>query len=146
MNKNLMFSTGQGEWETPQDLFDQLNKQFRFTLDAAATSQNTKCKRYLKDAFDGDWVGRVFCNPPYGRTLIRKFLARGLEEFHKGHAKCIVYLLPARTDTAWFHEYIYHNPYAEYRFLRGRLKFTLKGQELHPAPYPSMLVHIRIPI
>lgn len=80
----------------------------------------------------GGGEGRVFCNPPYGKEL-PKWVKKSYEESQKGNL--IVMLLPARTDTRWFHDYIYHK--AKIRFIRGRLKFN-DGKT--PAPFPSMLV------
>jgi hypothetical protein len=83
------------------------------------------------------WRGRVFCNPPYGRVL-PQWIAHGLSELRKGHCALIVWLIPARTDTKWFHEMVL--PYAsEIRFLRGRIYFVNGKARVH-APFPSMLV------
>ena len=127
------------EWETPQKLFDSLNNEFHFTLDPCATHWNAKCRKYYtieEDGLQQDWCGEtVFCNPPYGRSMplwIRK------AAMSAGSGTLIVMLLPARTDTKAFHEYIYHH--AEIRFLRGRLKFV---DAKHPAPFPSMVVIFR---
>jgi hypothetical protein len=77
--------------------------------------------------------GRVFINPPYSN--IRGFLQKGLEELKRGNVELLVYLIPARTDTKWFHEFVYGK--AEIRFIKGRLKF---GNSKNSAPFPSMLV------
>ncbi len=132
MNNDLMFSSKTGEWATPQDFFDKLNNEFKFQLDVCADENNHKCARFFTKEQDGllqEWGGaRVWCNPPYGR---------GVEEWVKKCSKCelAVMLLPARTDTKWFHEYIYGK--AEIRFVRGRLKF---GNQKNSAPFPSMVV------
>ena len=119
INKAL-FSSNSEEWETPQELFNRLNDEFNFTVDVCATEKNHKCAKYFTKEQNGltqDWHGEVvWCNPPYGRT-IGEWVKRCCE--HKGVA---VMLLPARTDTKWFHEYIYGNN--EIRFIRGRLKFN----------------------
>ena len=136
INKGL-FTSNTDMWATPQDLFDELDAEFHFELDVCATAENAKCKRYFTPEIDGlrqNWRGggTVFMNPPYGRNI-------GLW-VHKA-ATCgatVVCLLPARTDTRWFHEYIYHK--AEIRFLRGRLKF---GDSKNSAPFPSMIVIFR---
>ncbi len=120
---------------TPQELFDQLNKEFRFNLDVCATPENTKCTRYFTPEQDGlrqEWEGRCWCNPPYGREI-----AKWVEKAAKSRAT-VVMLLPARTDTRWFHEFIL--PHAEIRFLRGRLRFV--GAEGN-APFPSMVCVFR---
>lgn len=121
MNTKLMFSSEKDDWETPQDFFDYLNTIYNFTLDAAASDNNHKCDRYFTKETNGleqEWDNSTYCNPPYGRE-IGKWVKKGYEESLKG--KTIVMLLPARTDTRWFHEYILGK--AEIIFVKGRLKF-----------------------
>lgn len=128
-------------WETPQDFFDKLNKEFHFTLDACATSENTKCEKFYSPEIDGlsqPWDGIVWCNPPYGRNIWRWVLAASVASGARGST--VVMLLPARTDTKWFHDYIYGK--AEIRFVKGRLKF---GGSKNSAPFPSMIVIFRPP-
>lgn len=140
MNKSVMFSSKSDLWETPQDLFDKLNQEFGFTLDACALPENAKCKRFYTPEQDGlnqPWNGIVWCNPPYGRN-IGSWVRRGLLASVSG--ALVVMLLPARTDTRWFHEYIYHRNNVEIRFLRGRLHF---GESKNSAPFPSMIVVFR---
>ena len=139
MNADVMFSSKTDQWETPQDLFDKLNAEFRFTLDPCADENNHKCEKYYTKEIDGlaqCWKGeRVFCNPPYGREIgswVRKCYLHS--EARNGMA---VMLIPARTDTKWFHEYIYGKPNVEVRFLKGRLKFV---GACYNAPFPSMIV------
>lgn len=138
MNKDVMFSSKTDEWATPEDLFDALNREFLFTLDAADET-NHKCQRYFDKATNGltqNWGGEtVFCNPPYGRQ-IGKWVRKAFDEAKAG--ALVVMLLPARTDTAWFHDYILEK--AEVRFIRGRLKF---GGCKNNAPFPSMVVIYR---
>lgn len=138
MNK-VHFSSNNQEWETPPEIFNKLNKEFNFTLDPCATPRTAKCSKYYTKAQDGltkDWVGEtVFINPPYGKE-IRKWVEKAYREYQKGTT--IVMLLPARTDTRYFHDYIYNQ--AEIRFLKGRIKFLVNGEELYPAPFPSMVV------
>lgn len=138
MNVDLMFSSKTDMWSTPQYLFDSLNKEFHFTLDPCATSSNAKCKRYYTKDDDGlgkDWSGEiVFCNPPYGRELA-KWVEKSFLESKKKNTK-VVMLIPARTDTRWFHDFIY-NKASEIRFIRGRIKF---GCAKYNAPFPSMVV------
>lgn len=128
-------------WCTPQDFFDKLNAEFYFVLDPAATEKTAKCDLYYTPETDGlsqswDRGGAVFCNPPYGRN-IGKWVKKAYEEARVGNT--IVLLLPARTDTAYFHDYIYGK--AEIRFVRGRLRFTGEsGNTNGPAPFPSMVV------
>lgn len=130
------YSSASDEWPTPQDFFDRLNKEFNFTLDPCATHENAKCERYFTKEDNGlaqDWAPHtVFMNPPYGRT-IGHWVRKAYEESVKGAT--VVCLLPARTDTRWFHDYIYHR--AEIQFLKGRLKF---GDSKNSAPFPSMVV------
>ena len=121
MNTDVMFSSKTDLWETPQTFFDKLNQEFGFTLDACAVPDNAKCERYYTPEQDGlsqPWDGVVWCNPPYGRE-VGKWVRRGLMASENG--AIVVMLLPARTDTKWFHDYIYGK--AEIRFVRGRLKF-----------------------
>jgi len=140
MSLAVHFSSKSNEWETPQDFFDELDKEFHFTLDPCATHKNAKCKKYYTKEEDGlkqDWGGEtVFCNPPYGRE-IAKWVRKCYEEAQKPNTT-VVMLIPARTDTSYFHDYIYGK--AEIRFIRGRLKF---GDGTSPAPFPSMVVIFR---
>lgn len=133
MNEALL-SSKTGEWSTPQDFFDRLDWKYHFTLDAAATAENAKCARFFTAEDDGltkNWGGQiVFCNPPYGREIGR-WVRKGYEE---AKAAVVVMLLPARTDTHWFHDYCVKG---NITFLRGRLKF---GGAKDAAPFPSMLV------
>jgi site-specific DNA-methyltransferase (adenine-specific) len=145
MNKNVlagMISSARDDWETPQDLFDQLDEEFDFTLDPCATKKNAKCKKYYTEKDDGlsrSWAGeRVFVNPPYGRRIY-KWVEKCNYAVFIENAKLVVALLPARTDTQWFHSYIY-NGNTQIRFLKGRLKFTLNGVSKGPALFPSMVV------
>lgn len=139
MNRSLL-SSKSNEWATPQAVFDELNKEFNFTLDPAATSENAKCQRFFTKEQDGlkqDWSGEtVFCNPPYGRE-IGKWVEKCYNE-HIKHNITVVMLIPARTDTTYFHEYIYNH--AEIRFIKGRIKFIQNGKEGDAAPFPSMIV------
>jgi site-specific DNA-methyltransferase (adenine-specific) len=137
MNKNLMFSSKRMDWETPQDFFDKLNVEFHFTLDPCANEQNAKCKKFYTIEQDGlaqSWQGEiVFCNPPYGREL-SKWVEKAYKESRKPNT-IVVMLIPARTDTKYFHQYIYKK--SEIRFIKGRLKF---GNSTNGAPFPSMVV------
>lgn len=137
MNTKGVFSSQTDEWATPQWLFDELDAEFHFDLDPCATDENHKCAKYYTKADDGlakNWDGQsVFCNPPYGRQ-IGKWVRKAYEEAQKP-GTTVVLLVPARTDTKWFHEYIYGK--AEIRFIRGRLRFNNSKQS---APFPSMVV------
>ena len=138
MNTALMFGSETDLWATPQDFFDSLNDEFNFTLDPCATPQNAKCRNFFTKDTDGlkqDWTGEtVFCNPPYGRA-IKYWVKKCYEESLKPNTK-VVMLIPARTDTIYFHQYIY-NKAKEIRFIKGRLKF---GESKNSAPFPSMVV------
>ena len=134
----LMRRRDSNEWETPQKLFDKLNEEFHFTLDAAASKQNAKCKAYYDAEADGmkqPWTGTVWCNPPYGRG-IADWVKKAYEESKRGVTS--VLLTFARTDTKWFHEYVLGK--AEIRFIRGRVKF---GGAKNNAPFPSILIIYR---
>lgn len=137
MNR-ILFSHKSDEWETPQELFDCLDDEFCFSLDVCATEQNHKCYTYFTKETDGlkqNWPSyhRVWCNPPYSN--IEDWCKKCSE--HKGTA---VMLVPARTDTKWFHEYCYDKPNVEIRFIKGRLKFN---NSKNSAPFPSMVVIFR---
>lgn len=137
-----MFTSNTAEWATPQEFFNGLNKEFNFTLDPCATPENAKCKRFFTKEDDGlkqSWKGeKVFCNPPYGRA-IKDWVKKAFDETSKvGGAKLVVLLIPARTDTTYFHDYIYKKH--EIRFIRGRLHFNESKQS---APFPSMVVIMR---
>ena len=135
---NALLSSKRHDWETPQAFFDELDREFHFTLDPCATPETAKCKKYYTPTENGllqDWNGEtVFCNPPYGREL-SKWIEKCANE--SKHAKVIM-LIPARTDTIAFHKYIYNK--AEIRFIKGRIKFRINGKEGDPAPFPSMVV------
>lgn len=135
-----LFSSASVEWETPQDFFESLDAEFHFTLDPCCTDENAKCEKHYTRQQDGlsqSWKGEtVFCNPPYGKE-IGLWVEKCSKEAGGGGAT-VVMLIPARTDTAWFHKYIYKK--ADIRFIRGRLKF---GGSKNSAPFPSMVVIFR---
>ena len=144
MNKAL-FSTGKDDWATPPALFNALDKEFGFTLDACANESNYKLKHYYSETSNGliqDWSGEVvFCNPPYSRKGKQsEWIKKSYEESLKGAT--VVMLIPARTDTKAFHNLIF-NKAAEIRFIRGRVKFEVDGQPQDAAPFPSMIVVFR---
>lgn len=134
------------EWGTPQDLFEALDAEVGgFTLDPCANRDNHKCDHYYTKEDDGltqDWAGEtVFVNPPYGRQ-IADWVKKCHDEWKK-HNIDIVMLIPARTDTKYFHDYIYHK--ADLKFLKGRIAFetNVPGVNQLRAPFPSMLVYFR---
>lgn len=133
----ILFSSARADWETPQDLYDKLNAEFHFTCDVAADYQNHKHENYYTAEMDGiiqPWEGVCWCNPPYGRNVGR-WVEKAYCEAQRG-VKTVM-LLPARTDTRWFHEWIYRQQGVDTRFLKGRLKF---GGCSNSAPFPSMIV------
>lgn len=144
MNKALLSSENMN-WCTPQDFLNKLDREFHFVLDAAATEKSAKCARYFTPETDGlsqswDVGGAVFCNPPYGRQ-IGAWVEKAYTEATRG-GFTVVLLIPARTDTQYFHDFIYRK--AEIRFIRGRLKFTdEEGNAKQSAPFPSMVVIYR---
>ena len=131
------YSSKSNEWATPQYLFDELDKEFNFTLDPCATDENFKCDKYFTIEDDGliqDWSNDVvFMNPPYGRDI--KHWIKKAYESHKQGAT-VVCLIPARTDTSYWHEFIFGKA-TDVRFLRGRVKF---GDSKNSAPFPSAIV------
>lgn len=135
--KEVLLSSGNNEWETPQDIFDQLNKEFCFTLDPCCTKNNAKCKKFFTKEEDGlkqDWGNEsVFCNPPYSSKLQDAFVEKCYKHGIMGNTA--VLLIPARTDTERFHKFIWNK--SEIRFIKGRLTFS---NAKNPAPFPSMIV------
>ena len=134
-----LFSSETENWATPQQIFDNLNYVFHFTLDPCSDEFNHKCEKYYTKETNGleqDWSGnRVFCNPPYGRKQTGVWIKKCYDESKKP-GTIVVALIPARTDTQWFHDYIYKSN-AETFFIKGRLKF---GDGKDSAPFPSMIV------
>ena len=131
------FSSKSILWETPQAFYDSLNEKYHFNTDVCAVKENAKCRQFYTPQQDGlkqSWQGRVWMNPPYGRE-IGKWVEKAYTE--SLHGCLVVSLLPARTDTLWYHCYINNQQNVTVRFLKGRLKF---GNSQYPAPIPSMLV------
>lgn len=123
---NVHFSSASVEWPTPVGVRSDLDAEFHFNLDPCPIGGTQDGLATLLMP----WYGkRVFCNPPYGRGLA-KWLERGLD------ADVAVFLIPARTDTRWFHEIVLPRA-KEIRFVKGRLKF---GDAVNSAPFPSMIV------
>ena len=135
INKGL-FTSQTDEWETPQHVFDKLNEEFNFTLDVCATEENAKCKQYFTKETDGllqQWTpNRCFMNPPYGRQ-IKEWIKKAYCASQFG--ALVVCLIPARTDTRWWHRFVMES--SEIRFIKGRLKF---GKSKQGAPFPSCIV------
>ena len=133
INKGL-FTSKTDMWATPRAFFEQLNHEFHFTLDPCALPENAKCAHYFTAEIDGlkqDWKGTIFMNPPYGREIgawLKKAYKSSLE------GATVVCLVPARTDTRWWHDYCMKG---EIRFVKGRLKFN---DGPNSAPFPSAVV------
>jgi len=137
MNTDLMFSSATDLWSTPQATFDALHKEFNFETDVCANQENAKCARFFTKENNGliqDWEGVCWMNPPYGRE-IGLWLRKAYESSVLGAT--VVCLIPARTDTAYWHDYCMKG---EIRFIRGRLKF---GGHSNSAPFPSAIVIFR---
>lgn len=135
MNTDLMFSSEDMTWETPQDLFDKLNEEFHFTTDVCASETTAKCEHYYDEEINGleqEWTGTCWMNPPYGRQ-IGIWLQKAYEASLNG--TIVVCLIPSRTETKYWHKYCMRA--SEIRFLTRRLKF---GQATAGAPFPSAIV------
>lgn len=138
-----LFSCASDEWSTPNDVFDALDAELGpFTLDAAAAPETARAPVFFSaenDALVQPWHGKVWCNPPY--SIARKFLDKAQQELDAGRCSVVCMLLPARTDTAWFHEVVLARRH-RVRFARGRLRF---GGAKSGAPFPSIVVVMRRP-
>jgi phage N-6-adenine-methyltransferase len=147
--RNVVFSSGKDDWQTPPDLFKALDDEFHFTLDAAASGPNL-LPRWLgpnspiaEDALAASWKDEVcFLNPPY--SMVGQFIAKASHE--QKHATTVV-LVPARTDTKWWHLYVWNQWRHKWevgvqgRFIRGRVKFIdPTGYTKGPAPFPSVII------
>lgn len=138
MNINACMSSKYMDWETPLDFYNKLNEIYNFTLDFCATKENAKCERYYTKEQNAliqnpkDEI--IFCNPPYGKD-IKLFVKKC---FELSNDNIIVMLIPARTDTKYFHEYILGK--AKIVFIKGRLKFKVNSKGSGSAPFPSMYV------
>lgn len=138
------------EWATPQAFFDKLDKEFHFTLDVCSTNKNAKCKNHFTKEHNGlaqDWSGNVcWMNPPYG-LIIYDWIKKAWEECQKGST--VVILVPARTDTKWFHDYVYDRKNhkfrdnVECRFIKGRIKFIKDGEIGCSPTKPSIIIIFR---
>jgi hypothetical protein len=158
MNTAVMFAKASDEWETPADLFADLNLEFNFDIDVAATFHTAKTRISIngregvcyfgpdhadpsrRDALTNEWGhGAAWMNPPYSR--VREFIAKAAAEARKGCT--VVCLVPSRTDTHWWASFVWHTDThhprrgVEVRFLRGRLRFV--GAK-HSAPFPSVVL------
>lgn len=151
MNTDLMFSRKSDEWGTPRDFFDRYHAEFKFTIDGAASSDHRLLDRHLgpgspygEDALLADWSGeRVYINPPYSQCA--EFVEKAVTECSVNDVPSCI-LVPARTDTRWFHDFVYYAPYNCWHpwikrvdFVKGRLKFVGAG-ESNSAPFPSIVI------
>ena len=137
--QGVMFSSKSNDWATPQDFYNQLDAEFGFTLDPCASQASAKCSSFYTADDDGlskNWEGQtVFMNPPYGRK-IGHWIQKAYEEGEKSNTR-VVALIPARTDTKYWHNYCMKA--TEIRFVKGRLKFG-QGNTKNSAPFPSAVV------
>jgi len=137
--QGIMFSSKSNDWATPQDFYNQLDAEFEFTLDPCASQSSAKCASFYTADDDGlskDWEGHtVFMNPPYGRK-IGNWIQKAYEEGEKSNTR-VVALIPARTDTKYWHNYCMKA--TEIRFVKGRLKFG-QGNTKNSAPFPSAVI------
>lgn len=126
------------DFGTPRALYDSLNKEFGFQLDVCASKNNAKCAAYFdieQDGLSQDWSGKVcWMNPPYGKPIYR-WLKKAWDESQMGAT--VVCLIPAKTDTSWWHEFV---QFGEVRFIRGRLQFEGGRDRAH---FPSAIVIFR---
>lgn len=143
----VMFSKASDEWTTPREFFRELDREFFFGLDAAATAENALCPRHLHDALEVSWADiawghPIWLNPPYSKC--RQFISKAVQEARRGCT--VVCLVPSRTDTRWWHSEVWDadkhqpRPGVEIRFVKGRLKF---GEGKNSAPFPSVVVIFR---
>ncbi len=138
MDTEVMFSSKTDMWGTPQDFYDKLDAEFKFETDVCATAENAKCDNFYspkKDGLKQDWKGTCWMNPPYGREI-----AKWMEKAYasaKENGATVVCLVPARTETKWWHSYSVNG---EITYLKGRLKF---GDSKNAAPFPSAVVVFR---
>lgn len=134
---NVHFMSRRDDWETPKELFESLNREFHFTLDPCCSKKTAKCPKFYTKKDDGlskDWSEEVvFMNPPYGRE-ISHWVKKAHDESAKFKGAKVVALIPARTDTSWWHDFVIHH---KIKFIRGRIKF---GGGNGSAPFPSAIV------
>ena len=148
---DVHYSSASNNWQTPDWLFQKLNEEFVFELDAAASNENAKCLRFYTqeiDALKQEWgkdANTIYVNPPYGR-LVGIFCKKAREQTLKYPNLTVVMLIAARPDTRWWHE---NCAPGEVRFLKGRLKFinpslpsfkTDGDFKMSPAPFPSAII------
>ena len=142
MDSGVHYTSAADDWATPQKIYNELDDEFNFTLDVCASDWNAKHPNYFTkedDALIQDWSSqRAFMNPPYG-SQISKFV----EKASTSGAELVVAILPARTDTRWFWDFVLEK--AEIRFIKGRLKFERPDGPQGTAPFPSIIAIWRNP-
>lgn len=143
MNTDILFSSATDNWSTPKDVYEKLNKEFCFNYDPCPFAPNPVFENEelpfeyennfskTKNGLLTNWGGCSFVNPPY--SDIKNWCKKAYEEWKEG--KTVVMLIPSRTDTSYWHDYIMKAD--EIRFIRGRLKF---GNSKNSAPFPSAIV------
>lgn len=135
---NILFSSKYDSWTTPKDLFNKLNSIYHFDIDACASKDNALCNEFYSEScsiLDQRFTNKnIYMNPPYSRYMY-KFIkwCADMQKYNN-----IVLLVPARTDTKWFHDFIYNKVNVKIEFIKGRLKF---GNSNSPAPFPSMIIY-----
>ncbi|EPZ47611.1 DNA N-6-adenine-methyltransferase [Alicyclobacillus acidoterrestris] len=146
--QDVLFSSASIEWGTPQHIFDALDAEFHFTLDAAANVHNHKCDKWYGTQSDGtfidglaqDWSGEtIWLNPPYQRNVIDKWAHKAYTSA-RDNGTTVVLLLPARLDVKWWNKYCVYAP--EIRFVEGRIRFEQEGK-YNSATFPSAIVIFR---
>jgi len=150
MDSGVHFTSERQDWGTPRAFLEWLEtwKSWKPDLDAAASLRNTKAPQFYTkedDSLTKEWFGKVWLNPPFGSEL-PKFMKKCAEEIKREEVDSIVVLIPARTDTKWFHEIVMPNAYLIY-LIKGRFNFRVDNAvEGANAPFPSMLVLYRKPL
>jgi site-specific DNA-methyltransferase (adenine-specific) len=134
MKHKIVFKSMKQDWKTPKEFYKKLEKEFGKMFDPCPSKNYTNGGTI--NGLEINWKKKNFVNPPYTTIEQNKWVKKGFEEWKKG--KLVIFLIPARTDTIRFHKYIL--PYAEIRFIYGRLRFS---EHEHPAPFPSMVCILR---
>ncbi len=137
---NKKFDSIRQDWDTPQVLFDKLNEEFKFEYDLAASNKNTKCDKFFSKEDDGlkqKWNGVCWLNPPYGDKTSKMvdWIKKAYNDTQFNPNLTVVMLIPARTNTKWFHNFCMKA--AELKLICGRPKF---GDSKHGLPQPLILV------
>ena len=136
-SENCAFTSLKQDWETPDEFYEMLDKEFNFDFDPCPISNYTNGGTI--NGLTMEWGKSNYVNPPYNSKEQDQFIKKGVEEWKKG--KTVVFLIPARTDTKRFHDFLLPNcEPGDIRFIKGRL--TFKGAK-HPAPFPSMVCILR---